>query len=394
MATVYAVSTSLADVTTAVNAATSGDTVIIPDGDSTWGARLEPHVGITLQGQGVGNTIIRNGHADVDDYLVAYIPSNPELNEPFRVTGLTMDGLAQGSGVCLWNCPGTPTLAKIVNRIRVDHCAFQNCMGVASYWHGLAFGVMDNCSFLNCNKLASCNGFDWYTAPDYPPYLPIDLGGPNCPTFEDCVFTWTASMPTNGSLITGGWAGRYRMRHCTVQIANMSSFWPQLLDAHGNLQPVELPYAPGGSRGMVFFEVYDNDINCDDTGGWQFLDHRGGQGIVYNNRLTGDVDIGDVSWSMREEDKPGDLGFRTIYPGYDPHTGSYCWGNKYNEAAFNPQIIGTVEDNTTDAFWIQEERDYHLHAPAVEVYSAYPYPHSLRGGSEYGFAGNLAMILK
>jgi hypothetical protein len=60
-ATVNASSCALTDVQNAVNKATTGDTVVIPAGICTWHAQLVISSGITLQGAGVGNTIIGDG---------------------------------------------------------------------------------------------------------------------------------------------------------------------------------------------------------------------------------------------------------------------------------------------------------------------------------------------
>ena len=59
--TITAGSPSRIDVITAVSSAVNGDTVIIPAGTSTWTSGLTINKAITLQGNGIGNTIIKDG---------------------------------------------------------------------------------------------------------------------------------------------------------------------------------------------------------------------------------------------------------------------------------------------------------------------------------------------
>ncbi|HEU0046994.1 MAG TPA: hypothetical protein VFQ43_05230, partial [Nitrososphaera sp.] len=58
--TVNANSASLSDVAAAIASAADGDTVTIPDGTATWTRTLQVRKAITLQGAGVGVTIIKD----------------------------------------------------------------------------------------------------------------------------------------------------------------------------------------------------------------------------------------------------------------------------------------------------------------------------------------------
>src|SRR6266513_5352560 len=58
--TITAVSPSLSDVTSAVSKAADGDTVVVPVGTATWTSQLAIKKAITLQGKGIGSTIIKD----------------------------------------------------------------------------------------------------------------------------------------------------------------------------------------------------------------------------------------------------------------------------------------------------------------------------------------------
>ena len=60
-ATINAQSVSLADVRAAVTLAQNGDTIVVPAGTATWASTLTINKPITLQGAGIGQTIIIDG---------------------------------------------------------------------------------------------------------------------------------------------------------------------------------------------------------------------------------------------------------------------------------------------------------------------------------------------
>ena len=86
-------SVSLKDVTSALASAADGDTVIIPAGIATWTGGLTITKAITLQGSGIGNTIIKDAIRDNTKRLVHFtlVPGKAS-----RLTGIEFqDG---GSG--------------------------------------------------------------------------------------------------------------------------------------------------------------------------------------------------------------------------------------------------------------------------------------------------------
>jgi hypothetical protein len=68
-ATVTAESVSRAHVLAALDLCADGDTLAIPAGTATWSSTLEIDKAITMQGAGVGQTIIRDGMANSQELM-------------------------------------------------------------------------------------------------------------------------------------------------------------------------------------------------------------------------------------------------------------------------------------------------------------------------------------
>jgi hypothetical protein len=87
-ATINAASCSFAHVSAAVNAATAGDTIIIPAGSCTWTNNLTITKGVILLGAGADKRIITGSAPGA---LIVYCPADLSLNAPFRFSGFTLD---------------------------------------------------------------------------------------------------------------------------------------------------------------------------------------------------------------------------------------------------------------------------------------------------------------
>src|SRR5437763_11310189 len=83
--TITAASPSLSNVATAVSSARDGDTVVIPAGTATWTSGLSIQKAITLQGNGIGNTIIKDGITNVNIKLLSFTLVS---GKPSRLTGI------------------------------------------------------------------------------------------------------------------------------------------------------------------------------------------------------------------------------------------------------------------------------------------------------------------
>lgn len=311
---ITATSASYADVSTAISKAQSGDTVIIPAGKTTWSSPLVITKGIKLIGAGIGQTVITSGYSghttytnycDPASHLITYYPQHPELDEPFRLSGFTMDLNANCYGPYLYN----PTL-KPLTKVRIDHCDLSN-----SYTGGMelimvvgtVYGCIDNNVLSGGPFMFRCFGLNDVTWNN----LTFEYGTANNIYFEDNVIN------CNDSIVEGGGAGRYAFRYNVINLsANVYGIW----DAHGN--------QPGADNATVGIEVYENTINWGSYGG-RIFDHRGGMALVYNN------DANSTSWveaQTREEYLDS-----VLPPAFNPISGqpqhvyqSYYWNNTRN----------------------------------------------------------------
>src|ERR1700731_4595842 len=88
--TIAAKSVSFADVSSAVNLASNGDTVTVPAGTATWTSTLTITKNISLIGAGIGQTIITNN-----------VPFNPGATTVFSLSVQTNTNLMRLSGMTI-----------------------------------------------------------------------------------------------------------------------------------------------------------------------------------------------------------------------------------------------------------------------------------------------------
>ncbi len=149
--TFTAASCKVADVQKAVNSAKNGDTVIIPSCPSgvTWSTQLSYSVGITLIGQGAGNTVIIDGTTKGDSNcsgLQSLISVSLSSNVFVRISGFTIIGLLSTS-----NCGESSNHIHIdgsSHEARVDNITF-NPLGVTGILTSSdTWGVIDHNTFI------------------------------------------------------------------------------------------------------------------------------------------------------------------------------------------------------------------------------------------------------
>src|SRR6187402_272005 len=130
------------DVQTAVNAASAaGDRVLIPAGTCTWTVGLGINKAITLQGAGVGRTLLRNGTMNggmIEWYLVH--------GKDQRLTGIEFNMNGGGNP----NPNGTLTIIgdrDVTTRFRLDHNKFDRLSAFAVV-PMMVRGVFDHNEFI------------------------------------------------------------------------------------------------------------------------------------------------------------------------------------------------------------------------------------------------------
>ena len=264
---VNANSASLSDVAAAIASATNGEVVTIPGGTASWTRTLRVRKGITIQGAGVGATIIKdnvqNGRL-IDWTLAAGYPARLtgiEFQDGGRITpvgapggvlhvdGSNTDGSSFRWDNCKWNkVNGAPVLDTVIGVI--DHCAFiTDKLGNAiyiygSHWNGQDFGD---------GSWAAPTGF----------------GSSQFLFIEDCSFSHSKQSLRD---VTDAYAGaRFVVRHCTIFNGGPHN--------HGT-------ESTGRARGSRVMEVYNNTYTGTDLNRFVGGSRSGGV-LFHDNSISG-----------------------------------------------------------------------------------------------------------
>lgn len=254
-----AASCKVADVTTAITAAASGDTVSIPTctgSDGTWasGITLTSSKILTIQGAGYSNTVISHG----------------------TITAITMTGAHRITGIGFVGTTGT-SISPRGEDWRIDHCQFSysgtgtwNCISTLGIAGGvLPTGLIDNNDFQHArivvNGYSSGNfanmGARWAEDPV--------IGTDNQVVIEDNTFYRTSGG--GGNVVDSSYAASYTFRYNTVTGTTE-------IMAHG-LQS-------DNNRGTKNWEIYGNKFTTSPavfSGVWI----RSGTGIIASNLFSG-----------------------------------------------------------------------------------------------------------
>lgn len=373
-ATNSAVSASLSDVQAALNAASPGDTVLVPAGTVTWSNTLVISKQINLIGAGTNATFITS--ASPNNFL---IDVNLTSGSSFRISGINLNlNWTSGGG-------GIDVMAKVyqpfyndINGFRIDHCIFANCYyNYGSFaarpiqLSGRTWGCIDHCRFTDNVISISTEGCPWSpsTYPNGPngdldlSYMPAPyyrLGSTNTVVVEDCVFSTTANMgsPHVFALMDSRWTATYVFRHNTISDSN--GYLSDCLDLHGNQD----------GHGAICAEIYNNIVNATPSM-WRFCHLRGGTDMVYSNTIIG---AGSANIEMNEEETyrtdlacsqpscfPGFGPVDTSYPKHDQVTNSFFWANTLNGNTILPNENSGMFAAAPG--WFQIGRDYWTNAP-------------------------------
>jgi len=192
------------------NQAQNGDTITIPAGTFVWTSGVVLTKAITLQGQGIGQTIIKDGVQS--GWLINWnISSNANLNS--RMTGIKFqDGGRPNGNPYVLNVQGSNTNGAT---FRWDHCAWKGVKGVPLF--NTVIGVVDHIAFSNGSLTIWIYGSNWdgQQNGDGSWAAPVNFGSSQFLFIEDC----TADNPGRTYLgqFTDAYAGaRFVVRHCTL----------------------------------------------------------------------------------------------------------------------------------------------------------------------------------
>jgi hypothetical protein len=302
--------------TTAYNAALSGDLIAFPAGSCTitWsGTTNIAKTNLTIQGQGVGVTILNNGMFSVTG----------SSGNGLRITGIDFRGPGGSNGFVF---QAIPNAGQVVQNIRLDHNRFYN-YGVVTQWgysESTSTTVPNNCvvDHNQFDRPTYSTNYVWGPCTDTTNF-PFTLGTAYGVYFED-----NEIIDPSGAMvhfITSRCASRYVIRH-----NNFSSLlaWDPI-DMHDS-------YEGGGrsnaKRGSWTAEIYGNKFTYTGTGK-RIINFRGGQAVIYNNYYNNSQTSGGINLqSYNIEEGICTHGQIIASDGRycDAVNRTYIWGNKYN----------------------------------------------------------------
>jgi hypothetical protein len=261
-ATIDAKSASLSDVAAAIASAADGDIVTIPGGTATWTRTLQVRKAITLQGAGVGVTIIKDGvqKGKLIDWTLA-------AGNASRLTGIEFqDGGRPNGNPYVMNVLGSNTNGAT---FRWDHCAWNGVKGVPIF--NTVIGVVDHIAFSNGSLTIWIYGSNWdgQENGDGSWAAPVNFGSSQFLFIEDC--TADNPGPTYLGQFTDAYAGaRFVVRHCTLG--------GLIVGDHGT-------ESTGRERGGRAMEIYQNTFDGHNINSF-FGGSRSSRVIVHDNTVV------------------------------------------------------------------------------------------------------------
>jgi hypothetical protein len=361
-ATVPAASCSRTDVGNAVTAAASGDTVSVPAGTCTWSSTLTINKSLILLGAGVGATKIVSGAVS------PLIEIALSADVPVRVSGFSFDNVNYPGGDKVsihigWNMNS----GFGIKQLRIDHNAFNKGKQCIMTDGSRIYGVIDHNDFLNCDAAIGANG-DIRTWED-----PIAPGTANALFIEDNTFRAdnNAAGWSEQEQIMHGHGNRTVIRYNTFDLRAYTIGNGLPIEAHGNGNCYT--GSSNDLRGMPILEIYNNTMRVHAS--YRFINIRGGSDLVHDNTLTSEIG-NPAAIEFKEEEGNGAEPFtgckKTAWSAEDQINNSFVWNN-----TLNGQAVTDIDlDYATDPVFIQQGRDYFMHAPAVtggkETYTGRP----------------------
>lgn len=278
-ATHNAATASRSDVGAAYSLCVDGDTLGIPAGTSTWTNTLYVTNAITIQGSGIGQTILSDniGFEGPVGAIGPVIMFTCPPNKFGRVTGIEFTSATSGG-----DCHGVLWLKGYSRGVRVDNCKWTNPRQSAITVDDAVCGVIDHCSVVSLNGhcIEFWNGLNWPTTLDGAATWgdgswesPFNWGTTNMMVVEDCNFTRTTGGSAAAVDTFAG--GRWCIRNCLLTNC--------YFEVHGT-------ETTGRYRGGRAVEVYGCSIyNSIGTSLPIGVHLRSGSGVVWSNSFFGFV---------------------------------------------------------------------------------------------------------
>lgn len=321
-ATINAASPSRADVGSAYASASDGDTIAIPAGTATWTSGLTITKAITLQGAGIGQTIIRNNVDGYGNYLMDW---TLVANLTSRMTGIEFNDNGSDNTAPAFRFSGT----NIDNRrLRIDNCKFDQLLSSIAIWY-TCLGVFDHNVVVA--RSSGVPGFigqivnsSWGYAADTGAWgdgawVEADnFGTDKFFFFEDNTFT---NLYSTGLTALDGHSGaRYVFRYNTMDRGS--------LEVHG----AEATRTRAGRAQEVYMNTFTGNDTRSSIGYW-----RGGVGVVFSNTISGWTT--SATFSLLDN--------RSVVSGFAPISGADGRNNWDINHASNPFVTGTCSSAGT-----------------------------------------------
>ena len=287
-ATINARSPSFADVSSAINSANDGDTVVIPAGTAAWTTTLVITKGITLIGQTTTDSVVgtASDKTIIQDNVTRkggpcpVIRVNSVSDKTYRISGVTFAPLNTKL-----NSNGMIYLAGRSHAVRIDHCHFPIITSqsvLIGIW-GAIWGVADH-NIFECLRIQSfnINMADWPN-PDGSAGVwgdgswatPTELGSEKFFFIEDNYFKNLTGTPGYGAYneqggnIDGSAGQRWVFRHNHCYETQMQNHGTEGLR----------------QRGSRVREIYNNDFHYAQSR--HYGGSRSGVTITHDNTFDG-----------------------------------------------------------------------------------------------------------
>lgn len=314
-ATTTANSCSQANVQSAVNLALDNDTVLVPPGTCIWSTLVVlDQKTITLQGAGIGQTIIFDGTSKIASppwYTTTMLAIRAKDGGLTRITGFTFNG-GVGTGD-----PNNQSIVNVINgttnNFRFDHNAVITTRTSGLSINGCVNGVIDHNTWtlvagaygMYTKNGNSCDGGDYG---DGAWTRPANFGTSTFLFIEDNTFSADCAAFTAA---VDGWSGmrvvfRHNSVNCTIGFTT-----------HGTQQR---------QRGSRAVEAYANTFSRP-TGfiNGTAISVGSGAGLVYGNTVTGNFKhVGD--WN--------DARIDIFYNTWGQCNGTSVWDGKMNSSGY------------------------------------------------------------
>lgn len=275
--TSYATTVERVDAGNALSLCVNGDTLSLPVGTADWVSTLIATQSITIEGAGIGQTVILDDIIEVnnDNTTQSVIDLEATNSTFYRITGLTIN---RGTNRLVAPASAFGTIqVQATKPVRIDHVAFGQPLNRCIYFQGGWGSLVDHCTFIQNDEQGIFVGAkslfppadnwgdgSWSTATPF--------GTTNALVIEDCYFEDVRPAPGIGkNAVDSQYGAVWTFRYNTVVNANTG--------AHGSESGARV-------RSAKQYELYHNTFTTDGRESTAF-NPRGGTGVIWSNTASG-----------------------------------------------------------------------------------------------------------